>query len=193
MLLLGSHILVIVVHPTVYDGWRHFYFLFAPIVIFAVMGAGELWALLSNLLKKRFVLQCAAAIAIFLLCLSPVFFWMLKNHPFEYVYFNAIARPSAYGNFEKDYWGVSEIKGLEYIMRSDARSTIKLFNEGPIVQISEMLPEEDRQRIEWVEKRQEADYSLSTFRALLTDKPSGEEVFSLKVDGARILSVVKND
>ena len=55
-----------------------------------------------------------------------------------------------------------------------------------------MLPEKDRLRIEWVKTPEEADYKILTFRTALSDKVPGNEVFSVKVDGHRILSVVKN-
>ena len=77
-------------------------------------------------------------------------------------------------------------------MRTDCRSKIRLVNEGPILQISEMLPERDRLRIDWVKTPEEADYTILTFRTMLSDKVPGNEVFFVKVDGHRILSVVKN-
>ena len=58
---------------------------------------------------------------------------MIKNHPFEYVYFNCIGRQNEVLNFERDYWGVSDLRGLEYVVKSNDRKTIKLVDEGPII------------------------------------------------------------
>jgi hypothetical protein len=192
LLFVGNLILVFVMKPTLYDGWRHFYFLYVPVILLAVFGVAECWLFASRVWRASFSTRLSLSVIALLLLFSPVFAWMIKNHPFEYVYFNSLARSRAFDDFEKDYWGVSELKGLEYIMRTDTRSTIRLFNEGPILQISEMLSEQDRHRIVWVQTPQEADYQLLTFRASLSDQPVGNEVFSVKVDGHRILSVLKN-
>jgi hypothetical protein len=192
LLLFGFLILVFVMKPTLYDGWRHFYFLYAPIIALAVMGVAEARSFAFLIWKAGYTVRLAVSLIALMLVFAPVCFWMIRNHPFQYVYFNSLARPSAFNLFEKDYWGVSEIKGLEYIMRTDARSTIRLVNEGPILQISEMLAEKDRLRIEWVKTPEEADYRILTFRTKLSDAVFGNEVFFVKVDGHRILSVVRN-
>ena len=192
LLIVGFLILVFVMKPTLYDGWRHFYFLYAPIIAIAVIGVAESWSFAFRVWRAGYISRLSVSVIALLLAFSPVCFWMIRNHPFQYVYFNSLARPSAFTLFERDYWGVSEIKGLEYIMRTDSRSTIKLVSEGPILQISEMLPEKDRLRIEWVKTPEEADYKILTFRTTVSDQVSGNEVFFVKVDGHRILSVVKN-
>ena len=192
LLVAGFLILVFVMRPTLYDGWRHFYFLYAPIIAIAVIGLSESRSFIFRVWSAGRTARLSVSAIALLVIFAPLCFWMIRNHPFQYVYFNSLARPSAFTLFEKDYWGVSEIKGLEYIMRTDCRSKIRLVNEGPILQISEMLPERDRLRIDWVKTPEEADYTILTFRTMLSDKVPGNEVFFVKVDGHRILSVVKN-
>jgi len=192
LLVVGFLILVFVTRPTLYDGWRHFYFLYVPMIAVAVIGVAEVQSIIFRVWSAGRNARLSVSVIALLVMFSPLCFWMIRNHPFQYVYFNSLARPNAFSLFEKDYWGVSEIKGLEYIMRTDSSSTIRLVNEGPILQISEMLSERDRRRIEWVKTPEEADYRILTFRTTLSDEVSGNEVFFIRVDGHRILSVVKN-
>jgi hypothetical protein len=193
LLVIGSLILVVALRPTLYDGWRHFYFLYGPIVSLAVIGVRQIWLFLCKSCKMANGVRLSASLLALALLMSPVCYWMVENHPFEYVYFNIVGRENEVSNFERDYWGVSELKGLEYLLKNDNGKRIKLLNEGPILQISEMLPEVDRERIDWVAKPEDAEYRVSTFRTMPTDQPTGKEIYRVMVDGHRILSVVKND
>ena len=126
LLIFGFLALVFVMRPTLYDGWRHFYFLYAPITAIAVVGVAESWSFVFRIWSAGYTARLSVSVVALLLIFSPVCFWMIRNHPFQYVYFNPLARPTAFSLFERDYWGVSQIKGLEYIMRTDTRSTIRL-------------------------------------------------------------------
>jgi hypothetical protein len=191
LLFVGPLLLAFLVKPTIYDGWRHFYFLYAPLLLLAVNGVAECWFFLSRAWKPAALLRLALSALVLAGVFAPVCVWMVMNHPYQYVYFSPAVRAHAYGSFEKDYWGVSEIKGLAYIMRTDQRATIKVFNGGETVQISEMLPEKDRLRIIWADKPEDADYRLTTFRETTFEGPPANEVYHIEVDGHRIMSVVK--
>ena len=39
--------------------------------------------------------------------LAYMSFWMFKNHPYQFVYFNKFAEKNIAEKFELDYWGVS--------------------------------------------------------------------------------------
>ena len=97
--------------PTLYNGWRHFYFVYPFIALSAVAGLGFLYRKCKDLtipagvFSGRFgSLLLAAVFAC--LCITGV--WILSRHPYEYAYFNRLARGHIDGNFEKDYWAVSQ-------------------------------------------------------------------------------------
>ncbi len=101
-------------NPVVYNGWRHFYFVFAG---FAVLGAWGLQCLILFLEKhlKRWQQFVAAGLAG--LCLLTSAAGILLNHPYQYAYYNALGRwlcpaPMEEG-MELDYWCVSTIGALE--------------------------------------------------------------------------------
>lgn len=86
----------------VYGGWRHFIFVYPPLVILSA--AGYRYAI-KSLMAKNVNLQYASFGVIGLLCIHPI--WHIaKNHPVEYVYFNEISGgiDSKYGNYEMDYY-----------------------------------------------------------------------------------------
>ena len=86
----------------VYGGWRHFIFVYPPLVILSAAGYRYL---VKSVVAKNATLQYASYGVVGLLCIHPV--WHIaKNHPIEYVYFNEISGgiDSKYGNYEMDYY-----------------------------------------------------------------------------------------
>lgn len=89
---------VIFCHSVLYNSWRHLYFIYFPLIYLAVLG-------LSTLKKNSKRLKI---ILIFLSCtFITTIFWMIKNHPYEMVYYNPLIRNQLAKNFERDYWGLS--------------------------------------------------------------------------------------
>lgn len=85
----------------VYDSWRHFLFVYPPLIILAALAWESLWDRADTRFKKVLVSS-----ALILLLFEP-FSWMFRNHPNEYVYFNPLVGGirGAHGNYETDYWG----------------------------------------------------------------------------------------
>jgi hypothetical protein len=102
-----------ITHAIVYDGWRHFYFVYPFILLLAVYGVKAMMP------KKNLMLS---SVITFLICLS--FLWegrfMVVVHPFQYCYFNTTTRhyyqPMNHW-FEVDYWGLSYRQGYEYLSK----------------------------------------------------------------------------
>jgi hypothetical protein len=87
---------------TIYDGIRHLTFAYLPLVVLAAWG----WQLL--LAERSRALRLAGAATLALGLAEPALF-QLRNHPNQYVYFNALAGGprAAFGRYELDYWGNS--------------------------------------------------------------------------------------
>ncbi|MFZ5801917.1 MAG: glycosyltransferase family 39 protein [Candidatus Omnitrophota bacterium] len=102
---------VIFKKPILYDSWRHFFFLYPPLIVLSAWGWDRLITQAS-----RFRAQGAAGVILVLLCL-PVVFWMIRNHPLQTVYFNPLVGgpKGALGKFQMDYWGTSIRQASEWL------------------------------------------------------------------------------
>jgi hypothetical protein len=104
-------VLAIAKHSTLYDSWRHLLFVYPPLVVLAASGWCDLLALASN----RRLLRAAALVALVAGCAEPLLF-MVRNHPHEVVYFNALVGGprGAYLRYELDYWGNSLLEATRW-------------------------------------------------------------------------------
>jgi hypothetical protein len=119
----------IILGSTLYDGWRQFYFIYPAIIIVSLY-------FLSTLNNKRFLIVSTLIV----MNLTFVCLWSIKNHPYQYLYFNNfVNKPLKY--FEKDFWGLSNKQLLEHVntleknkiyydfIGSNIKSSIKFQNE----------------------------------------------------------------
>ena len=143
---------VVLTRPVLYNGWRHFYFIYSIIALFSVWGLDAIKSILKD--RKRiqilYIVFCGA-----LMCIG-IRIW--KYHPYEYSYFNPIAEKYADKNFEKDYWGVTSYELLQYMLEHDERE------EGINLHIHldwalNRLTDKERQRFELAEAH-DADYII---------------------------------
>lgn len=102
---------VIIKESTLYSGWRHVLFIYAPLSALAAFG----WEYLFQLSPKK-VVNTGVAVAMFGLLTLPAY-WMVKNHPHQYVYFNEIVGGinGAYSNYETEYWPNANRKAMEWL------------------------------------------------------------------------------
>ena len=183
-----------VLRPIMYDGWRHLFFVYPALVYVATAGM-ETVAILVTARVSEPRMQTAVGVlaAGLLLSLAPIVTFMVQNHPFEHIYFNRFAgrdMKEVKQRFELDYWGLSYRKSLEYIVRTDTASTIRLYvtNYPGRVNVA-MLDPRDRARIAPVARPEDADYFVTNYRWHPEDYPFTPEVFSVRVGNASINSV----
>jgi tetratricopeptide (TPR) repeat protein len=99
---------------SLYDGMRHFLFIYPILAVLAAWG----WNEFIVLKKMKWI---GSGILVILMALPT--FWMIKNHPFQYTYFNEIfgGTAKAYGNYETDYW-MNSIKNMsDWLIENDER------------------------------------------------------------------------
>ncbi|RLD35570.1 MAG: hypothetical protein DRI73_02350 [Bacteroidetes bacterium] len=103
---------IILKGSNVYGGWRHVIFIYPPMVILATLGFNSLLETYKKMIFKLFFL-----VIIIVLSIHPVKF-ILKNHPYEYLYFNEITGglKGAYGNYETDYYFHSIREASEWLI-----------------------------------------------------------------------------
>jgi|TARA_B100001964_G_scaffold101623_1_gene113586 hypothetical protein len=145
--------LVIEIDATLYNGWRHLYFIYPCLIFISIRGL--------NFISNNF--RTKNLIIIILPFLLYTCFWMAKNHPFQFVYFNKLAGNSIAENFELDYWGVSNKNSLTYIAENDKRQKLKIyvFSESPYHFSLLMMKRNERQRFEFVNNIDDANYLVT--------------------------------
>ena len=145
--------LVIELNATLYNGWRHLYFIYPSLIFISIRGLEYL----SKTFYSKYLF-----IIIFLFLINTGF-WMFKNHPYQFVYFNKFAGKSVANYFELDYWGNSNRSALTFISKNDNRNNIKVyvFSNSPYHFSLLLMDKEDQNRIKFVNKLNEADYLVT--------------------------------
>jgi hypothetical protein len=152
----------IVLNSTLYDGWRQLYFIYPAFVLLSLSGLQAL----NN--KQAFGVNLAGLMTV-LLSVQILFnvSWMIRHHPFQHLYFNSLMTLfSSHDSFERDYWGVTNVKGLEYILANDDRKriTIRPLGLTSIQQAIVLLKPQDRVRMILDPLNLESDYILTNYR-----------------------------
>ena len=184
----------VVLRPIMYDAWRHLFFVYPAMVYLAaigmecIIGRARTYAGEAN---ERVV--SATLTTALLLCLAPVVAFMIRNHPFEHLYFNRLAgrdMAEVKQRFELDYWGLSYRKALEHIVRSDSSPILRIHAANfPGMVNTILLSKHDRPRIRFVNSDDGADYFITNYRFHPEPYPHLREVYSVRVGNASIASV----
>ncbi len=186
----------VVLKPIMYDAWRHLFFVYPALVYIALLGLEAIVAkAVVGAGEARRPTVYAAVAGILLVAIAPVATFMVQNHPFEHVYFNRLAgadMKQVKQRYELDYWGLSYRKALEYIVRSDTSSHIRIFTTTYPGRVNvAMLPRADRSRVDLVASDADADYVMTNYRFHPQDYGYTNEVYSVRVGNASIASVFR--
>lgn len=114
----------ILIRPTMYNGWRHFYFLFAGIALMAAQGVCGCFRFV-----RRHGGDCSMQY-VFLAGLLLYYGWtahdMVQNHPHQYAYYNLLGHQNAETAMELDYWNVSNVSALEALLDCERNEELPL-------------------------------------------------------------------
>ncbi|MBC7554470.1 MAG: phospholipid carrier-dependent glycosyltransferase [Taibaiella sp.] len=177
---------VIKLNAVIYDDWRHLYFVYPSFVL-----AGMYF------INKVFVNKYKYAVAgLGALQLALAGMFMVKNHPFQQVYFSDLVNHEEEylrENYELDYWGASFKEGLQYLATHDSSSNIKIAcnYEDPVQHNIIMLNPADRKRFEFVKTVDKADYFITNFRGHKEDYPSKNVAYNIMVLNSSIMRIYK--
>ena len=91
-------------------------------------------------------------------------FVMIKDHPHQNVYFNFLSGKNIETKFELDYWGLSNKQALEYILKNDSKTFIKIGSASPISleNSKQILSSLDKKRIT-ISENAESDYIIDSY------------------------------
>ncbi len=93
---------------SVYNNFRHVLFILPPLFVVAGMGLQGVF---------RIPLQRHLKIALAILVVLPGLVGIVRLHPYEYIYYNALVGgvDGAAGRYELDYWCTSLREAMTYI------------------------------------------------------------------------------
>ncbi|MEW6404761.1 MAG: hypothetical protein AB1649_23435 [Chloroflexota bacterium] len=117
---------VLILRPSMYDGFRHFLFMLPPVFIFA----GFAFEKLFELVRSRFV-SVILTVLILLTGLIP----SVALHPYEYAYYNSFVggTQGAFRTYETEYWLTCYKEAMEDFQRQATEpSTIYVHREAYI-------------------------------------------------------------
>ncbi len=181
--------------PILYNGWRHFYFACAGIVILAAYGMQALWTMLY---RKR-ILKIMSA-AIMGLCLVVTVIGLCINHPYQYTYYNFLQPRDAATLMEMDYWNVSGSGAITrlYQLKKETPGILRIgcyFNDIRIAAMK--LPDHINDKvIVTIEKDEPYLYYNKTYSLIyqVVDPPSGyHKLFDVMSYGNTVGTMYERD
>ncbi len=190
---------VILLESTIYDGWRHLYFLYAPFCLLAALGLHQLVSRCQRAPLRAGVYGLAGT------GLGIVMIQMTQIHPYQQVYFNFLVDRSTpeylRTQYDMEYWGTSPREGLEYLLERYPSSPLYVWEGNGVYWDRDILPEADRQRIVTTSYADDADFFItfhrehvgSGFRADPAYYYYYIPIYTRKVYGNTIMSVMKKD
>jgi len=189
---------VILKKPNIYSSWRQFLFLYPGIILLASIGFSSLF----EIFRKQYLRWITLAILV-LVSIHPLKF-MLLYHPYEYMYYNQLVGglKGAFGNYETDYYYVSQTEAsewlIEYLKHKDIKGPLKVkatysvkwqFRNYPWIETS-FFRYEERSQSDW-------DYAIVANRYVspyqLKNKvwPPGNAIHVIYVDKIPVCAVLE--
>lgn len=133
----------------VYNGWRHFYFVYGPMLALAAWAA-------AKLCQKRVI---AAALAV---CLGVSAAGIVMEHPYQYAYYQPVVQLRGTDFNELDYWNISARDAMEELAEATegeiAIAPADLWSEHAVLKALAAMDEETAERFVLSD---EASYVLS--------------------------------
>lgn len=208
---------IVYTNANVYGGWRHALFSYPPMVVAAGMGFNQLIEWVEDLkrnakgesARKVFGLLHVATLLLPPILLIPPLNHIIKNHPYEYVYFNEFAGGvnKAYGNYELDYYYHSSREICEWVLNNaeqpeGSNEKIKVVSWHPVSLAHYFRKDTTRFStgfVRWYEKgNSDWDYAVFTITGMAPEQltnsaifPPPNTVYTVKVDDVPIAIVLK--
>ena len=170
----------VLTRTTVYNGWRHFYFIYGPMLALAA------WAI-DQIAKKKII---AVLLAV---CMLGSAVDLAVNHPYQQTYYQPLVRLRGEDFNELDYWNVSARDALQTLAEhTEGELSIApadLWTEDALKKGLLLLDEETSQRFTVAE---DAQYVLlnPTYQTFSGYEASGKPVVEIRAYGQSIMQIV---
>ena len=192
---------------TLYDSWRHSFYVFPFLAFHMALGFFYVVKKISKLriTNNKVLVYSIVLVATFI---EPVI-KIITLHPHQQIYFDLFAGKDPMEKYEGDYWCASVKEGLEWIIKNDKRETINIVNSEncPAKKNVYMIDKIDRHRLKFTTRKLDdqisdyvGDYYFTNFRGELNDYidlkslksyPYNNEAFSIKKNNMTILGIYK--
>jgi tetratricopeptide (TPR) repeat protein len=190
----------------VYNGWRHFLFIYPTFAALAILGWHGLIGFFKNQNIKIYLWVLPG-----LLFIKPML-WSIQNHPYQYMYFNEIIGgiKGAHGNYDIDYWNQTPRAAFEWLVQNkpeileldeNGKSKLKInANSNQEALKTFVLKGKDvtclwTREMEWTNNNW--DYAVWSTRTLSKNQildgywPPKGTIKTIDVDGVPITAIVK--
>ena len=154
--------------------WRHFLFVYPPLVVLAALG----WYYLLNNRKRIY-----AGIVFVVLFFMPVI-WMVQNHPYEYSYFNELAggMRGANNNYELDSYCFGVKNCFKWIAdNNDIKKDSLIINcnedDAPIYYSRKYFKQPVKNVIGGFRSRHSKDWDYGVYSTLFLSKEEREKFY----------------
>lgn len=164
---------------TVYNGWRHFYFVYGPMLVLAAWG-------ISRINGKKL------AALVLAVCMLGGAVDLAVNHPYQQTYYQPVVRLRGEDLNELDYWNVSARDALQTLAANTegelSIAPADLWTEDALQKALLLLDEETAGRFK---VKEEAQYVLlnPTYQNFSGYETTGEPVVDLKAYGQSIMQI----
>lgn len=183
-----------------YNGWRHYMFVVPSMVVLSALAYEFLFHNFRNRFAQIGVLVVLAG------AFGKPLFWIIKNHPNQYVYFNELVGGinGAYGNYETDYYSNSCRAAAEWIAQQEPnRKVLVAINNEPLTASYYAHRINPKLEFFWVREYEEYkprwDYLILTSRTYSKNEllggafPPKGTVHVIKADDVPLCVVVKRE
>lgn len=178
--IIGPITAVILFRSIVYDDWRHLYFIYPNLLLISI------WSILGIITYKKIR---ALFFTTAFLAVSFSIVQIIKLHPYQQTFFNAMAGKNPAENYDIDYWGSSYKQALEWISSQYPHSKVCVAHNPGIYNYN-FLNNDARSKIALVDYTQ-MEYFVTTHRFEKNLFPEMKMVHEEFKNGVKIFTIYK--
>ena len=126
---------------TLYDGWRHFFFMYPILLIISIISISSI---IYSFKTRFFYLILISFVTTGGIIQS---YWNFKYHPFQHSYFNKLFYEKPNEKFESDYWGISNKYLIDQLLLYEKSDKIFYkFESSNFILSLDILDNEEKKR-----------------------------------------------
>lgn len=156
---------VIYFHSILYNGWRQMYFIYPAFLLIGLTGLNavrQTIILVTSSVKKKLLLAAIYTVIVISLCSTTHF--LIRMHPYQYIYFNRIAGTDPLRKFDGDYFGLSYKEALMFLTENYSNDSLVIYSENSSCSINSLnFKKETFDRLVFVDDIDQADFFISTY------------------------------
>ena len=184
---------VMILNPTFYNGWRHFYFLSLPILFLAIKG----FSFFLNSDRKILFLPACLITAVFA---AVNICWIISAHPYQIIYLNPVVRSKALGKFDRDYWLISTPECMKVLDELVPEGVIRVIDIDALIQYAKIGESpEIRERFvpeQWKPTKEPVAFIIYNYTNKTGNErsfPGYKSIYAIERDNMKIAEIYQYD